>query len=316
MKAAFTLVELMVVVGLMALLGTVSVTGYFAAARGMADRAAQQDTITLVRQAMQVCLIDQTPTAVLFFNRQTKSENDDKDSTKAVSGGEAKASSAGAAIAIKMAGRISYVSGGGGNNSVIVDEFADWNQSCPVAANRNALSGKDVGIPFYYMSDLSGRVLQGIEKCRSYVSTAVEPVDFDNEYMLAYGGQVQDFCQEYYKTGSRNRSFSETSYPNGNNQRWGHRVKQNNGITWKPGDAYGMEIGRLELPKGYLYGSREANSTKIESAGALVFRPSDLASSDAYEMGLSQTITISAFRGQNARRIGTITSGDLKDEAE
>ena len=108
-KAAFTLVELMVVVGLMALLGTVSVTGYFAAARGMADRAAKQDTIALVRLAMQVCLIDQTPTAVLFFNRQTKAEN--KDGATVVSGEESKASSAGAAIAIKMAGRLSYVKG-------------------------------------------------------------------------------------------------------------------------------------------------------------------------------------------------------------
>ena len=59
-KVAFTLVELLVVVGLMALLGTVSVTGYFAAARGMSDRAALQDSISIVRLAMQTCLIDQT----------------------------------------------------------------------------------------------------------------------------------------------------------------------------------------------------------------------------------------------------------------
>ena len=91
-RAAFTLVELMVVIGLMALLGTVSVTGYFAAVRGMADRAAKQDTVALVRQAMQVCLIDQTPTAVLFFNRQTKAQE-----SQTTSSDEARASSAGAA---------------------------------------------------------------------------------------------------------------------------------------------------------------------------------------------------------------------------
>ena len=71
-RAAFTLVELLVVIGLMALLGTVSVTGYFAAVRGMSYRAAKVDTVSLIRQAMQTCLIDQTPTAVLFYNRQTK----------------------------------------------------------------------------------------------------------------------------------------------------------------------------------------------------------------------------------------------------
>ena len=301
-RAAFTLVELMVVVGLMALLGTVSVTGYFAAARGMADRAAKQDTIALIRQAMQVCLIDQTPTAVLFFNRQTKSKDDN------VSDDEAKASSAGAAIAIKMVGRISYVSG-----DLIVDEFADWNQSCPVST---ASRGNDVGIPFYRMSDLSGQVAQGIDKCRAYVSTAVEPVSFDNEYMIAYGGQVQHFCDDYKKRGSDNKKFSGTAYNNGNNQRWGHRIKERNGITWKVGDAYGMEIGKLDLPKGYLYGTKAANSTKIDSAGALTFNPSDLSNADAYEMGINQTITISAFRGQNARKIGTITANDLKDDAK
>jgi len=171
-------------------------------------------------------------------------------------------------------------------------------------------------VPFYRMADLSGQVAQGIDKCRAYVSTAVEPVNFDNEYMIAYGGQVQNFCDDFKKYGKDNKTFSGTSYNNGNNQRWGHRIIQSNGITWKAGDAYGMEIGRLDLPKGYMYGSKTANSTKIDSAGALTFNPSDMANADSYEMGMSQTITISAFRGQNARRIGTITANDLKDDAK
>ena len=305
-RAAFTLVELMVVVGLMALLGTISVTGYFAAARGMAERAAKQDTVALIRQAMQVCLIDQTPTAVLFFNRQTKAESGG--GATAVAGEEAKASSAGAAIAIKMVGRISYV-----KNDVIVDEFADWNQSRPVATSSRS---NDDGIPFYRMSDLAGQVAQGIDKCRAYVSTTVEPVTFDNEYMIAYGGQVQRFCEDYKKRGKDNKKFSGTAYDNGNNVRWGHRIKQSGGITWKAGDAYGMEIGKLDLPKGFFYGTQAANSTKIDSAGALTFRPGDLANADAYEMGINRTITISAFRGQNARKVGTITANDLKDDAK
>jgi type II secretory pathway pseudopilin PulG len=136
-KAAFTLVELLVVVGLMALLGTVSVTGYFAAARGMSDRAALQDSISIVRLAMQTCLIDQTPTAVLFYNRQMNVG--DK-----VTSDEARASGAGAAIAIKMVGRISYVEG----NNVLVDEFADWNQDCDMSlfgrADELRQSPKDI----------------------------------------------------------------------------------------------------------------------------------------------------------------------------
>jgi len=315
-KTAFTLVELMVVVGLMALLGTVSVTGYFAAVRGMSDRAAMQDTISLIRQAMQTCLIDQTPTAVLFYNRQTLTES------KTVTSEEAKLSSAGFAVAIKMAGRISYVSGSG-NNAVLVDEFADWNQSSPVT-EKNKYSNTDVGIPFYRMANIASEAAGGIEKCRVYVHTAVESVDFGNEYMIAYGasstdtgaGQVQRFCNAYNKNGSQNRKFSGTSYNNGNNERWGHRVKEGNGVQWKVGDAYGVEIASLQLPKGMVYGSQVANSAKIVSAGALTFSPGDVAA-NTYEMNLDQTITISALSGGSTpRKIGSITKSDLRDDAK
>jgi type II secretory pathway pseudopilin PulG len=303
-KAAFTLVELMVVIGLMALLGTVSVTGYFAAVRGMTERAAMQDTISIIRQAMQVCLIDQTPTAVLFYNRQTqtKQEGESED--------DLKASSVGTAVAIKMAGRISYISG-----DILVDEFADWNQSYPVTTSGNQ-SSSDVGIPFYRMANLAGEVKNGIDKCRAFVYTAVEPVRFDNEYMIAYGGQVQHFCQEYNKRGQDNKKFSLSSYNNGNNQRWGRRIKQGNGLSWKVGDAYGVEIATLQLPNGFVYGSKAADSTKINPAGALTFSPSDLVSADAYEMNLDQTITISTFGGVKMRKIGDITSNDLRDDAK
>ena len=302
-RAAFTLVELMVVIGLMAMLGTVSVTGYFAAVRGMTERAAIQDTISIIRQAMQVCLIDQTPTAVLFYNRQTQAG---KDATS----DDLKASSVGTAVAIKMAGRLSYVSG-----DILVDEFADWNQSYPVTTSGNH-SSDDVGVPFYRMANLAGEVKGGIDKCRAFVYTAVEPVAFDNEYMIAYGGQVQNFCADYKKRGADNKKFSLSSYNNGNNQRWGHRIKQANGLSWKVGDAYGVEIATLQLPEGLVYGSKAADSTKIDSAGAVTFSPSDVVDADTYVMNLDQTITISTFGGAKMRKIGDITSNDLRDDAK
>lgn len=306
-KVAFTLVELMVVIGLMALLGTVSVTGYFAAVRGMADRAAKEDTVALIRMAMQTCLVDQTRTAVLFYNRQTNAGADSTD--------EAKASGAGSAIAIKMAGRISYVSGGGGNNSIVLDEFADWNQSYPVTTS-NSGDNNDFGIPFYRMTDLSGQVQKGIDKCRSYMYTAVTAIDFDNEYMIAYGGQVQDFCRDYKKQPKDNKKFSGTSYNNGNSQRWGRKVRTANGITWNAGDAYGIEIGKLDLPMGYIYGRQQPNSTQIDAAGALTFDPGDLTGMDSYLFNLKDTISISAISGAKVRKIATITSSDLKDDAK
>lgn len=299
-KVAFTLVELMVVIGLMALLGTISVTGYFAAVRGMSDRAAVDDTRSLIRQAQQVCLIDQTPTAVLFYNRQTAAQSD------SVSTEDAKATSAGTAVAVKMVGRISYV-----KNNILVDEFADWNQSYPAVRSAAA---NDAGIRFYRMTDLKNSISKGIDGVSSIVSTSVEPVDMGNEYMIASGLQLREFCSDFKKKGSENMDFSGTAYENGNNERWGHRIQDQNGIKWKIGDAYGVEIGTLNLPKGYIYGSQPPNSMKIQSIPSLMFAPSDANSNG--ELPLNQTPTISAWRSTRFRTIGSLSASDLKDETK
>ena len=298
-KAAFTLVELMVVIGLMALLGTISVTGYFAAVRGMSDRGALDDTRSLIRLAMQTCLIDQTPTAVLFYNRQNQVQ------TANISSEEVKATSSGFAIAIKMAGRITFV-----KNNVLVDEFADWNQSYPVTK-----SNSDGGVRFYRMTDLD-KVAQGIDACSSLMKEYVEPVELNNEYMIASGQQVQQFCEVFKKYGKDNKEFSGTAYNNGNNQRWGRGFQEQNGIQWKAGDAYGVEIGTLDLPRGYIFGSQEPSSMKIKSVNSLAFSPGDAAGGNDYVMNLKNPVTISAWRGESFKKIGTLTVNDLKDEAK
>ena len=298
-KAAFTLVELMVVIGLMALLGTISVTGYFAAVRGMSDRGALDDTRSLIRLAMQTCLIDQTPTAVLFFNRQNQVQ------TANISSEEVKATSSGTAIAIKMAGRISYVDG-----DILVDEFADWNQSYPVS-NANS----DGGVRFYRMTDLD-KVAQGIDACSSLMKEYVEPVKFDDEYMIAAGRKVREFCSDFKKNAQDNKDFSGTAYGNGNNYRWGRRIDDRNGITWKIGDAYGVELAPLDLPRGYIFGSQEPSSMKLKSVSSLAFSPGDVQGGNDYVMSLRNPVTISAFRSEGFKKIGTLTASDLRDEAK
>ena len=296
-KAAFTLVELMVVIGLMAMLGTISVTGYFAAVRGMSDRGALDDTRSLIRQAMQTCLIDQTPTAVLFYNRQNQVQTD------AVSSEEVKATSSGFAIAIKMAGRITFV-----KNDILVDEFADWNQSYSDKGDDGN------GVRFYRMTDLD-KVAQGIDACSSLMKEYVESIhqEFDDEYMIAAGCQVQNFCSELEKI----RKYQGSGSPeNAYNYRWGRRFKDRNGITWKIGDAYGVEIATLDLPRGYIYGSQEPSSMKIKSVNSLSFSPSDASGWNDYVMSLKNPVTISAFRAEGFKKIGTLSANDLRDDAK
>ena len=302
-RAAFTLVELLVVIGLMAMLGTISVTGYYAATRGMADRGAMEDVMSIIRLAQQTCLIDQTPTAVLFYNRQTQEQSAN------VSSEEADASSSGTAIAIKMAGRISYI-----RNNKLFDEFADWNQSYPVSTSGSA---SDAGIRFYRMMDLS-QVQQGLDKCSSVMNVFVEKEDLGEEYMIASGKKVRDWCNDYKKNGSDNMQFSGTYYDNANSYRWGRGFKGGSGLSasqWKIGDAYGVEIASCQLPKGYIFGTSVPGSTEIKSLPSLTFSPSDVSSSGQYSFSLNQTVSISAFRPDGQlQKVGDISQSDLKDD--
>ena len=123
-RAAFTLVELLVVIGLMAVLATISVTGYSAATRGMADRGTIQTTVSILRVAQQTCQIDRVPTKVMFFNQRLFDDND-PDTPPLFQG---------TAIAIKQAGRITLPV----MNKLLIDEFADWNQSYPKSGSASA----------------------------------------------------------------------------------------------------------------------------------------------------------------------------------
>ena len=105
-RAAFTLVELLVVIGLMAVLATISVAGYSAASRGMADRGVIQTTVSILRVAQQTCQIDRVPTKVMFFNQKLDTGQEDEADLFQ-----------GTAIAIKQAGRITMKPSSSGASS-------------------------------------------------------------------------------------------------------------------------------------------------------------------------------------------------------
>jgi len=109
-KRGFTLIELMLVVAIMAMMGTISVGAYRSMRRGMEERGVMQNVNQFIRNACQRANIDRCPTAVCFWNETRRVDNDDGDTLLVV----------GRAVAIRRAGRVSAKSG-----KVIVDEFGD-----------------------------------------------------------------------------------------------------------------------------------------------------------------------------------------------
>ena len=111
MNRAFTLIELMVVMAIMGLLGTVSVGGYRAMQRGMEERGVMQSVNSFIRTAYQRAQIDRQPVVVFFWNETERLASEEH--TEVV---------VGRAVAVRRYGRISAVSDG-----LLIDEFADLN---------------------------------------------------------------------------------------------------------------------------------------------------------------------------------------------
>lgn len=281
-KSAFTLIELLVVVGLMAMLATVSVAGYSAATRGMADRGAVQAAISTLRVAQQTCLMDRVPTKVLFFNRLLSKSSDTSSATLYQ----------GTAIAIKQAGRISIAPQGSGVG-MLVDEFADWNLSYPTSG-RSGNSGMRI---FRMKSDDKEKDIDGYS---SVVNPYVTEKDIVNDYMIQSGMGIREWCENHAP---------------GNAIMWGLEILSGLSLdAWSTGDPYGVEIARIDLPRGYIFGSSPPTDSKLTPASppAVTFDPEDS------DPSMSGSVPISLMRpdkeGQlTPNEVGTISATMLKD---
>jgi len=311
----FTLIELLVVIGIMALLGTASVSGYFAAARGMKVRGAVQNTISFIRHAQQVCLLEQTPVAVLFYNRYTGSRSE---------GGEMY----GTAIAVKMAGRISMKSSGGrlaaggATGPMLIDEFADWNASYP---HDGGSSSDNQGKRMFNMRGIKSTAKQGLRGCSSLMNNWVAYVQMSDtqskEWLATANMDTRTWCDLYEKNARDNIRNGAVDYNNGNDFRWGFSFHaQNDGLGeggWRIGDAYGAQFGDFDLPRGFIFGTsapQDNGEMRAASVAALVFRPGD-ESDSRFNI---ETITISGAGMSGSQdtltKVGEVRTTDLKDQ--
>ena len=241
-KAArgFTLIELLVVMGIMGLLGGTAVGGYRAMVRGMEKRGTMQTANAFIRAAYQRAQIDRQPVVVYFWNETLQESTDDKSAVVV-----------GKAVAVRRFGRISRVDG-----DVLVDEFGDLNCTYMTQGEEEeATSGGASGgtsnshLDLYEMSDITA---QANGSHHSYVQPLVARHDETVQFL---GGAKSDDSDE----------SAILAY--------GFRISDRNGVNWRQGSAYGFEFQRLQLPRGYIFGSSFSTSVNnpIVEAGKLVF---------------------------------------------
>ena len=216
-RRAFTLVELLMVIAIMALLGTVTVGGYRAMQRGMEERGVMENANHFIRAAYRRAQIDRQPVAVYFWN-ETLREETETESMIVV----------GRAVAVRRAGRVSRFL-----DPYLYDEFGDLDKERLVESSEdedadNADSGSvenDNLVPLYKMNS---RTSNG----RSLVSQTTKNVTDQNGDTLLSSGRSRDIpCYAY--------------------------VLKSAGTAgeWHVGDAYGLEFAEIQLPHGYLFGS-------------------------------------------------------------
>ena len=244
----FTLIELLVVIGIMGLMGTVSVGGYRAMQRGMEERGVMQNVNAIIKTAYERAQIDRRPTVMYFWNETIRSRTDDENEIVV-----------GRAVAVRQQGRLTFADG-----TYLVDEFADLNLSFGTAVAGDAEGEEDeqagdgtgdVGenTMFLYCLD---RLTAGEAKMRSVVSARV------------YGGDDTKSSETYFHETPTDTENGDLTWL------WGFKVENANGVTWKKGSAYGFEFAEITLPHNYIFGSdysESAENQPIKGENSMVF---------------------------------------------
>jgi len=281
LKRAFTLIELMLVMALIGLMGTISVGGYRAMRRGMEERGTMQNVNQFIRNAYQRALIDRQPTAIYFWNETRREESED---------GETSILVVGRAVAVRRAGRVSYVNTA---KSCLVDEFADLRFYAGTDEEGEEDDGEEAqngATTFIYM-------MNGNESSfkRWAVSQATMRVDLPAMTPMMTDPQWAD-----KNKGAKFEAF-------------GYYLPDGVG-DWGVGDAYGFEFAEISLPNNYIFGGESDYSKKISDpvktlSKVLTFSPEGNGSVS------SQKIALSAIRpgesgAPEAVSIGTTLSAD------
>lgn len=282
-RRAFTLIELLTVMSIMAMLGVAATAGYAALQRGMRERAAIAGVSALFRSAKERAAVDRVPTAVFCYNKMLRQANEKTGENAEV---------VGVVTAIRRAGRISFLRG-----KFLYDEFGDLEQSggFEVLCDDEDLSPDGTVHNPSDLQDHAGMRLWKFPTSSSEMeySIVADAVWLDTSQTVAIfsdassGGETNCLMGAFYDLGRSQHK------PN-----------------WKVGTAYGFEIGEIQLPKGFIFGSKiPTDSSRIELEKAYVFDPE---SSGDIAVDVYTTRPDTGGRPQKFKKAGQATSEETK----
>ena len=230
MKRAFTLIELMTVVGIMSFLGVAATGGYNALQRGMAERSATDTASKLLSAAKERAIVDRVPTVVFCYNRLVREADADNN---AIVVGEM--------VAIRRAGRISKVRG-----KYLYDEFGDLDRS------YDSLDSSQEG----QLQDRKGLALWWFGDSQTSMSSMRYSLVADGVYD---DDDIAGYTYATWADGSQQSS-------NLTIRAWafydlGTSTHQPN---WVVGNGYGLEFQRVQLPNNFIF-----NTTVPSQVGAI-----------------------------------------------
>ena len=237
MRKGFTLIELLVVMAIMAMLGVAATGGYNALVRGMNERSAVAAASALLRSAKERATVDRVPTAVFCYNKLIKDTSGAEDENAVV---------VGVMTAVRRAGRITTVA-----SPFLYDEFGDLDQTYESTDDVSELQ-KRRGMKLYRFPPKTGGAMQ-----YSIVADAVYKEDRDSRlsaYLFSIGYETNVVGSAFYNL---NKSSHEPS-------------------GWKAGTPYAFEIGELQLPYGFIFGtSIPSDVSSISTPTVIYFDPED-----------------------------------------
>lgn len=277
MNKGFTLIELLVVVGIMGLMGTVTVGGYRQMQQGLEESTVVDTVEKFLSLAKERALIDRKPTAVYCWNEMLREGTDDETAVLV-----------GRAVAIRYKGRISRVQG-----NWLADEFGDLEQ---LDAYGNFKEAPEKKLPSrLYLFDSVSQMSSGIKY--SLVRDIPQTMNGDPE-----NGQTEFYMTAGIIQGDQdenNNGLKKEHGIDGNIIQYGYYIESagSAGGKWKVGVGYGMEFQSIELPHGFVFESNipGSMSTPVVDAKTVVYEP-DKNSTDgvrisAYKPGPSGSMT-------------------------